>query len=348
MNHEKVVSRFANRVENPKIGSVTWSGSRIWCDGDTIYSYGTHFPMAYYLGEANGQSCFIKNGDRYSSTTSGHQSIVQRDCKGPTVSRTSLSAAGINMCNLQLPSDDMDPHKDVVVDWTQDRMDYIYRVKDKETGEFLPGFYEGGYCEYMDGSQVSYSVPKQGMFIPYAHQESEDEIQEGYWHVLGAVLIRTRENKCFLSSLDDRRYFVAELSKAARTVTQAFRGLKPRPVREAERSGLKVVRQGEWFFVPTPYEGYRAIADLFHIRTIKETKEKAQVRVLPYRPEQRHRHVCRGLVRGQTIYVCGRVKHVDEDGYSTGEHPQVKLGDRWYRAYRNTEIQSWSQSGSFD
>ena len=41
----------------------------IWFEGDVIYSYGTHFPMAVRLPGG----FYVLNGDRYSPTTSNHQ-----------------------------------------------------------------------------------------------------------------------------------------------------------------------------------------------------------------------------------------------------------------------------------
>lgn len=46
--------------------------------GDSIYSYGTHFEMARVMRDKRGEPTFILvNGDTYSITTSGHQSMVR-------------------------------------------------------------------------------------------------------------------------------------------------------------------------------------------------------------------------------------------------------------------------------
>lgn len=53
---------------------------------------------------------------------------------------------------------------------------------------------------------------------------------------------------------DEREYFIASLPSDAQitTVEQAIECLKRDPVKEAERRNVKVIRQGEWYFVPQP------------------------------------------------------------------------------------------------
>lgn len=57
------------------------SHGNVYSVGDTIYSYGHHFPMAKRK-EINGNVVFLINPDSYSSTTSGHQSAVRSACSG--------------------------------------------------------------------------------------------------------------------------------------------------------------------------------------------------------------------------------------------------------------------------
>jgi len=83
MNAHEIVSRFARRIPNPrKGGAVEWRGARsydssssgfggdgfvgarIYCESNTLYSYGPHFALAHYLGERDSKSFFLKNGDQ--------------------------------------------------------------------------------------------------------------------------------------------------------------------------------------------------------------------------------------------------------------------------------------------
>ena len=45
----------------------------LFIDGDTLYSYGYHFPLA----RRNGDGTFWVNPDKYSVTTSKHQGMVR-------------------------------------------------------------------------------------------------------------------------------------------------------------------------------------------------------------------------------------------------------------------------------
>lgn len=92
-SHSEIAKRFGERVPNKRHGNrVVWTGSRVWCEDEVIYSYGSHFPMAKFLGEQPKKGrLFIKNSDKYSSSTSAHQSCVRASCPGPSVSRSRLS-----------------------------------------------------------------------------------------------------------------------------------------------------------------------------------------------------------------------------------------------------------------
>ena len=52
------------------------TGSRMWTDGRTVYSYGSHFPIAIWI--RFGYTVAF-NVDYYSSTTSRHQSLVRSE-----------------------------------------------------------------------------------------------------------------------------------------------------------------------------------------------------------------------------------------------------------------------------
>lgn len=92
MSHNEVAMNFGTRKINARNGRVYWAGNNVYCRDDIIYSYGGHFPMAKYLGEHPKYGrMFIKNLDKYSSSTSSHQSDVSEHCPGPGISRSVLS-----------------------------------------------------------------------------------------------------------------------------------------------------------------------------------------------------------------------------------------------------------------
>lgn len=82
--------------------------SNIIADGDAIYSYGYHFEMARLVRDRKGQpSFFLLNGDRYSVTTSGHQSLVRgqisrSDMPSVIIPYSALASAGVARDTIQI------------------------------------------------------------------------------------------------------------------------------------------------------------------------------------------------------------------------------------------------------
>lgn len=58
-------------------GSTTSKSGNMYIENNVLYSYGKHFPMAIRLSSDKGYY-FIVNGDKYSPTTSRHQSFLAR------------------------------------------------------------------------------------------------------------------------------------------------------------------------------------------------------------------------------------------------------------------------------
>lgn len=76
-------------------------------------------------------------------------------------------------------------------------------------------------------------------------------------HFTGALLLENAGRK-FLMDLDRREIehkifnvFFVELNADVKTIAEAYDSMKPDEVKQAEKQGLKVLRQGEWFFIPT-------------------------------------------------------------------------------------------------
>lgn len=55
-----------------------YSGSNFYFVGDTIYSYGYHFPLGKVVYNRQGDRAYILNPDKYSATTAKHQGDVYR------------------------------------------------------------------------------------------------------------------------------------------------------------------------------------------------------------------------------------------------------------------------------
>lgn len=76
-------------------------------------------------------------------------------------------------------------------------------------------------------------------------------------HFIGAMIFEVNKKyylfDCDRKELEHYRFnaFVSELNKKCNTIEEAYDCLKPDEVKKAEKKGLKVLRQGEWFFIPT-------------------------------------------------------------------------------------------------
>jgi hypothetical protein len=69
MTNQQIINRFVNGATSGRN-----SNRSLFIDGNTIYSYGHHFPLAH----RNADGTFWVNPDKYSVTTSKQQGLVRR------------------------------------------------------------------------------------------------------------------------------------------------------------------------------------------------------------------------------------------------------------------------------
>lgn len=83
MTNREIARAFANGATTGRNGNQT-----IFIDGDTIYSYGRHWPVA----KRDGDTVRV-NSDKYSRTTSKHTGLIAGTCAvaGLTIVRQPLS-----------------------------------------------------------------------------------------------------------------------------------------------------------------------------------------------------------------------------------------------------------------
>ena len=77
---DMVAHLWVHRVQ----GFARNSGSNFYFDGDTIYSYGSHFLIARHVETKRGRAVLFTT-DSYSVTTARHKCIVERACRHLTV-----------------------------------------------------------------------------------------------------------------------------------------------------------------------------------------------------------------------------------------------------------------------
>jgi len=265
-----IATRWAERGAKPDLAERNLRNCNIIADGDTIYSYGRHFPIAEIYRHANGRARLILlNGDRYSVSTTGHQAAVRHACDtilpdvpAITVPFSALRAAGINHASI-LP---LDVHNS--------GYQYSVHVSDEPPASAEPhpmhnvrcgrGYIDGGnhraHSMFGDSTGVVLAIYTEGEW--QAVQQGDDGRYT--WHTLrhwlGDSLFAARANGRrkrvkFLSSFDRneriRLYFLCELpATSAIDIDGALQALKPDAVVLAEGMGRGCERQGDIFAVP--------------------------------------------------------------------------------------------------
>lgn len=159
-------------------------------------------------------------------------------------------------------------------------------------------------------------------------------------HFTGASLFKVQD-KYFLFDIDRREQkhnvfnpFLAEIPKPVETIEAAYRALKPQEVIDAEARGLKVKRQGEWFFIPVNYDGEPDRTPEADRQWLPEFRPMT-LQAGPNRPN----HAQYGV---QAQGLCkGKISHAGR------EHADLILKD-WYKAVPNTATRSFTITGDVD
>lgn len=76
MTNQQIITKFVSGATSGKItrrNNFTGRKTPLFIEGDTIFSYGKHFPLA----RRNADGTFWVNPEKYSVTTSKHQSLVR-------------------------------------------------------------------------------------------------------------------------------------------------------------------------------------------------------------------------------------------------------------------------------
>lgn len=168
-------------------------------------------------------------------------------------------------------------------------------------------------------------------------------------HFTGALLLENDGRK-FLMDIDREEIkhglfnaFFVEVESWVKTIEEAYESMKPKEVRAAEKEGLKVLRQGEWFFIETDKE-----LKILSEKVIDWDREKKQTKVI-----LRH-NVSHGKGRPNSLYkpvgfgdldnyVCGTVSH------SGREHRDLDLGQKEVTSSGNgdyTTFKLWKLVGN--
>lgn len=121
-SNASIIDRWVEQVGRDEPRFLSDNGTRIAQDSKTIYSYGSHFPMARLIGD-RATGYFLVNGDNYSVTTSQHQSHTRWAIK-----RSGIPFMVVPFSALHAASIDLDTI--IPVDITKDRTERIEETWD--------------------------------------------------------------------------------------------------------------------------------------------------------------------------------------------------------------------------
>jgi hypothetical protein len=140
----------------------------------------------------------------------------------------------------------------------------------------------------------------------------------------------TGRKRHFLCGMDEQHLFIAELPRGASSTHQARESLRnPSVPSSLKLRGEKIVRQGEWFFVPLKTAEQALVLALAKSRGVLKNIGIAQAAMIPRagRPHVADEVVVDG--RGEaSVYVRGGIRHPDH---------QTVVFREFRRAYPNRE-----------
>ncbi|HZA49753.1 MAG TPA: hypothetical protein VE549_03370 [Myxococcaceae bacterium] len=132
----------------------------------------------------------------------------------------------------------------------------------------------------------------------------------------------------FLCGMDEQHLFVAELPRPVSGVSAAHRALKPHQVDAAEKRGLRVERQGEWFFVEILRHELRELEAEVRANRARLRRRVGIAQAASINRRGRPHVADEAFVIGAAIYARGDVRHPD--------HRTVHFRE-WRRVWVNLE-----------
>ena len=318
---------------------------------DTIFSYGTHFPLAEIIPSGDTRrGWWLLNGDRWRGgggwgrSTSGQQTEIQQLVKKTglpfiIVPFSALSQAGIKHNSIQAV--DILPERYTWEPHTRDAAPDKYEQENEWYGRNWQQLADGRWSYETRVHHLGESLFRAD-YQYWQREQAYMDLETHLWvrpqghYVDGSAY--------FLSAFDENEpgfglYFLAQLPDGAypQTVAEAREALKPAAVRFAESVLRKeVLRQGDVFAIPS----------------VLATRDLTG-------PSKRSEHVL-GVnhqvteVRklGSATFGRGVMRHRPQEWGRRPEHRALKLGDRktWYELVKNTvpEGRSWSLGGNVD
>lgn len=359
---EDIIRRYAREAGKPSpkflysaslnvyVNSRYGTGRDYGAGSDTIYSYGSHFPMAVIMpdrvtGETRGW--WLLNGDRYSPSTTRHQEALRSAIKGTGLPILIIPFSALNPSGIDRSS--ITPIEILPDRWTWEQRER----EEPSEWQIMDEGYNGGTRNWQQ--RIS---DRKWLCEVSVHHLGESLFRADFRYTervpaytdLTTMLrvypdsIRHSGSAYFLSAFDTNEpgqglYFLAQLPDGVQpqTVRDAFNDLKPAEVHHAESGWTEVLRQGDVFAVKTTYE----------TRELPGPSKRSEY-VLGV-----NHQVTEVRIDGMgNTYGRGVMRHKPQESGRRPEHRSVKLGDgkAWYLLVKNTVPagRSWSVSGQVD
>jgi hypothetical protein len=316
--NSEVIQAFFDREEKPYTNR---NGSIFFQEYDNtrvLYSYGTHFALAVMTDDY-----ILLNGDRYSATTSSHQSAVRRAAPDSAFTTSfDMLARGPLIDVTRVPIDILNTTDEEGQGYSDDSFP-LSPVPEERKEEYK-------------------EILRKATRITRRTSWSTGRLCLSAWHRAGYMLF-AHEEKYYIAGQDEQQYFVSEIVKPEyMTVNSGLNALKPKEVRNAERANKEVHRQGDWFFVKMDVsdkeakKAYKTMAPKIELRQDDNESSHIATRachVLDLVFDKVHRHV-----NARDTVVSGQIRHP--------QHAMLKLSlsknPKLFLAYPNNAIRSWS------
>lgn len=333
--HYQVCEHFAKR--NPK--DVRSNNIFTGDNNQVIYSYGTHFMMAVANDDTK---TIVLNGDRYSPTTSHHQSHLR------------------SAVQKSMPND----YTSVIIPFSTARATAgNYDLTTVEIIDTQPDR-EIAYCNTCNWHAFADNFGTAFSNLEGHKRRLGYTCQTTYSHLLGGSVFKanawTGGVKYFISGIDETRnsrsdgYFLSELPRKVKSYEDALTALQPKIVRDAIAAGLDVKRQGDCFAIPAPDIETRKLKNKVKTKRVPVTRFNYMTGTanpagtkFEY-PMLNNSHGASeiGYTSPKVMYARGVMVHTPPRRDS--EHKRLSLGNIWHRIVFNTARGSWGAEGNVD
>lgn len=347
-------------------------GSRIFYEGERLYSYGYHFELAVKCQNYG----YVLNGDTYSSTTSHHQWLT-RDIANKHKKQTSNQS--MHHCIIpfsSLQGAGIKPEGVVILDVTEDTYTSSTR-KNPKTGEIEQyqihhlgaSLIRVGTKRYL--SSIDASATRGGAYFLVELKSCRvNTVEDAFRDLAGNLTDDQYEKYQQGIILRQGEYFLEpctvktrQLKKKAKKTAVKVSGVldvkvknrhSKRCVNEVirrenmgyggcHREQIQVIRRkGVPYYVllERDYAGMQIPKDSF-IKDGHLVTRESLVHQFDLSNGVGNLHVARDAIKTSGgIFIRGTLRH--------NQHRMIKMRNIWHRVIKNTAIDSWSSSGNVD